>query len=192
MSNIRRILIQNFRNLSHVDITPDDCVNIIFGDNGSGKTSILEAIHFLSTAKSFRTSDSLTLIKKNNTEFTTFSEITRNESHYSIGVQKSLTNRKQIRVNDSNHAKLKELAQILPSQIVTINSYKIFTEGPKARRAFLDKGLFHVDPSFQPLWSGYQSALKQRNAALKSRYNIDEVQNWNNPISEYAEAINLK
>ena len=192
MSCIRRLLIQNFRNLEYVDISPNNHINLIFGENGSGKTSILESIYFLSTAKSFKTSDSASMIRKNCTELTTFSEVKCQNLSQQVGIRKPVRGKKQIRINDTNSGKLKDLAQVIPSQIITINSYKLFTEGPNARRSFIDKGLFHVDPSYQSLWSKFQSALKQRNAALKTKCSRENIQSWDSSLCQFAEALNAK
>jgi DNA replication and repair protein RecF len=80
-----------------------------------------------------------------------------------------------------------ELAQWLPAQIVHPDSHQLISGGPKGRRRFLDWGVFHVEPGFQTVWRRYDKALKQRNAALRSRSPVDQA--WNSELSTSAAEI---
>jgi DNA replication and repair protein RecF len=75
-----------------------------------------------------------------------------------------------------------ELAQWLPAQIIHPDSHQMVNGGPKGRRRFLDWGVFHVEPGFQALWRRYDKALKQRNAALRSRGQTPVDQAWNSEL----------
>jgi DNA replication and repair protein RecF len=181
---ISKLIVNDFRNLTSANINPSPRINIIHGENGSGKTSLLESIHLLGTNKSFRTSDNPSIIQNSKEQLSVFAEYAVDNAVNKIGIIKQKGGHRKIQVNNSNKPTLALLASILPIQAITINSYKIFHDGPKARREFIDRGLFHVNPQFNDSWKQYQQALKQRNSALKQRKSRAEISNWNAPLIE--------
>jgi DNA replication and repair protein RecF len=187
---IKKIIINGFRNLGSTSLHPEENINIIYGDNGSGKTSFLEAIHILGSGKSFRTSDNLSIIQKNKEEMSVFAEHAVDNTVNKLGIKKTITGKRKININNSSNETLSNLAYILPIQAITTNSYRIFHDGPKARRQFLDRGLFHVNPDFVKNWKEYEKALKQRNSSLKQRKSRYEIAVWNQTLSDSGERIN--
>jgi DNA replication and repair protein RecF len=175
---ITRLAITNVRNISSIETSPSHAFNIIYGLNGSGKTSLLESIYILSTGKSFKTKQNERIIKNTHPNFNIFAEYAVDNFNNSIGIQKNIDGTRKIQINNSKPASIIQLASIMPTQIITTDSYKIFHDGPKARRQFIDKGLFHVDPSFMGHWRSYQKALKQRNTAIRMKLRKSEISTW--------------
>jgi DNA replication and repair protein RecF len=82
-----------------------------------------------------------------------------------------------------------ELAAILPAQVIDPEVHRLLEDGPKARRRFLDWGLFHVEPQFVEGWRRYQRALRQRNAALKLKLLRSDVSLWDGELANAGAAI---
>lgn len=176
--------IDNFRNFSHDQIGFNSSCNLFYGNNGSGKTSILEAIYYLILGRSFR-SHLLRRITKYQTDgFGLFGKINQQHNIISVGVERFLTNGKKIRISGEDVASVIEITKLLPLQLLNQNSYSLLDGGPKIRRQFIDWGLFHVEQNFLTLWRRVERAIEQRNAAIKSGSVKDYIRAWDGELSE--------
>lgn len=181
--------IKNLRILNNVCIEPSTKLNVIFGSNGSGKTSLLEAIHFLSLGRSFRTRRSHQLIKHDNEEFVVFGTIqSHKEKLIKIGVRIS-GKTKQIKKDGVEIKSVTEVVRELPMLIINPDIHKLIEEGPKYRRQFLDWGVFHVEQNFPQQWKKYSQVLRQRNASLRERLPRQEIVIWDQELVETAKKI---
>lgn len=179
--------IHNLRNISNLEISPSKGINLFFGKNGAGKTSILEAAYLLARAKSFRSSRSGPLIKKGEGELTVFGNYQTSGLQYALGVRKKGTDT-EIRMNGKTVKRTSEIARILPVQIITPQSHQILERGPEFRRRFIEWGVFHVEHRYHQLYKRYTRALNQRNAAIKNR--SDNISVWDRELSESGERLN--
>ena len=176
--------IQHFRNLHQVAIEPHPHINIIVGENASGKTSLLEAIYFLSRAASFRTNRFDRLLETGHNDLSVHaSKITKTGKKVHFGIKKS-PNQVQIRINEQKINKTSELVKNLPVQVIHPNSHQLMEEGPQYRRQFMDWGVFHVEHNFYPVWLRYRKALKQRNQALKQAQDRNVIQVWDSELTQ--------
>ena len=163
--SVVKLITQNFRNLhgAAIDFHPD--LNFFIGDNGSGKSSLLEALFFLGHGKSFRTSKTDALVCYEKTNFVVSVKDTNNcQLGLSRDVSSGLTN---IKIDGERHYRLSDLAKNIAIQIVTPESFKLFFGGPKERRRFVDLGMFHVKHAFAKQWKSFNRVLKQRNACIR-------------------------
>lgn len=183
---ITELLIHQFRNFSAVSMKPLPEVNIFYGKNGSGKTSILEAIYFLGLGRSFRTHQLQRLIHEETDKLLVFAQLQHNNQAQVMGIERTRQGEKKVRLNGETPPSLASLARLLPLQLLTTESHRYFHDGPKPRRQFLDWGVFHVEPEFYRCWQQLQKALKQRNAGLKSHLSGKEVDVWNHEIAHSA------
>lgn len=183
---ITHLTISNFRNLTDVSIKPASGINVFYGLNGSGKTSILEAIYFLGLSKSFRTRLLQPMIHHQAQQFLLFAHVQQAEQTLPIGVERFRNGEKKIRIAGETPSSLAPLAKQLPLQLLTPDSHRYFHDGPKQRRQFLDWGVFHVEQLFYLEWQRFQKALKQRNAGLKSQLPLREMNIWDNQITDSA------
>lgn len=184
---LTRIEVRHLRNLSSVSLLPSAGLNILEGENASGKTSFLEAIHILALARSFRSGRPEKLIQYGQDSFTLFTEV-RNSASHRIGVQRFLDQRLELRLDGHKLHTRSELASILPLQLITPDSTLLLTAGPNERRSFIDWMMFHVEHNFHSLWKLYQQHLKQRNALLR-QHATEMLGIWSQGVIDYGEQI---
>ena len=176
--------ISRVRNLDAVQLAPCDQINLIYGENASGKTSLLEAIHLLSLARSFRSNSIQHVVQRNQASLTVFGRIrVKNGQTTTVGLEKG-RDVTRIRINQQTAHKTSDLAAVLPVQVINPDIHRILEQGPRYRRQFLDWGVFHVEHSFLPTWQAYHKILRQRNAALRSRAQPGEIRYWDNQLIE--------
>lgn len=176
MSVIEHLTVNAVRNIQGLELAPGTTVNILHGENGSGKTSILESIHLLASGRSFRTSKLDPLINTEQEEAIVFARLADGKE---IGLSKSRRQTHQLRFRAENQRNWENVARELPVQILDANSFLLLEGGPKARRQFLDWGVFHVEQSFVEHWRRTRKALANRNLLLKQRNkDYDQIAAW--------------
>lgn len=181
---LKRLFIQNLRNLEGVDITPSSQVNLIYGENGSGKTSVLEAINLLALGRSFRSHKHKPLINHQQKSFTVFGRVhTDDESDVPIGISRHLDGEASFKANGVLVPSAADLAAYLPVQVINSDTFLLLEGSPKVRRQFIDWLVFHVEPNFFPAWKAIQRCLKHRNSLLR-RDRIDpfELATWDKEL----------
>ncbi len=173
--HLSKLIVSQFRNINNAEMNFSPNVNVVVGNNGSGKTSLLEAVYYLGHAKSFRTPHSTHLITHQSKEFVLYAELDHLQT---IGIKRSKT-AEQIKIAKQPCQKKSELVKTLPIQIINPDVHKILEDSPRYRRRFLDWGVFHVEHSYWDHWRHYQAILKQRNAALKKQWDKKLIESWN-------------
>jgi DNA replication and repair protein RecF len=167
---IRQITIENLRNLSAVAIEPHARLNYLYGDNGAGKTSVLEAITTLSRGRSFRTPQASELTGPDEPSFRVFAEIEDDKGQWHrAGLERSARHWRG-RLDGAELRQLSQLTRILPTVVMEPDSHLLVSGAPEIRRRFLDWGVFHVEQGFLETWRSYARALKQRNSALRNQH----------------------
>ena len=161
--------VSNFRNIEALSLELSPNINLFLGENGSGKSSLLEAIYFLSHGKSFRTSKFKSVIQHQKPSMVLHGKKQFNNLVIPLGLQKERSGDTLAKIHGKRCERIAQLAEVLPVQIITPESFELFFGGPKERRRFLDMGLFHVEQSFYYHWYRFNKLLKQRNALLKSK-----------------------
>lgn len=186
--SIQFLKIEQFRNLSAVELSLSPRFNLFYGKNGAGKTSLLEAIHYLGLGRSFRTAYSPRLIQNETDYFSIFAQFNRNEQLIPMGVERSRTE-KTLKLNGETLSSWSPIAKHLPLRVLSAMSHQFLLDGPKIRREFMDWLLFHVEPAFFSTWQRLQQVLKQRNAALKARLPTDQIKYWDEAFIQTAQEI---
>lgn len=185
---LSRITLENIRNLENAQLELSPTLNVVYGQNASGKSSFLEAVHILSSGRSFRSRHFKDIITYEQNNCLVAGAVVRRQTPIPLGFQRQ-GDQVNIHINRQVVNKSSLLAQHLPLQLIHPQSDELIIGGPTQRRRFLDWGVFHVEPSFHAAWQNYQHALKQRNAAIKSRLAKDQIELWNQPLAEKAFAI---
>ena len=186
---LAQLQIKNFRNLEDTHLSPVSGVNLILGDNASGKTSLLEAIYYLSHVRSFRTQSVTDLILRQKPYLQLVANIESAEKQLiPFGIRRS-RNKSEIRVNKQPVKRVSDIAAQFPVLAIHPDSYKLITGSPSQRRQYLDWGVFHVEHGFFKAWQRFRKALLQRNAALKSKQKFEVCQLWNTELNNTAHYI---
>ena len=187
---LSQVDIQWVRNLKTVRLLPASGLNLIYGWNASGKTSLLEAIYLLSHGRSFRTTNIRSVINSESNVLQVFGKVLQQKSGscINLGLEKGLSHT-QIRINQQNVNQTSRLAAYLPVQIINPEAHRLLEQGPSQRRKFIDWGLFHVEQSFHETWQKYTRILKQRNAALREKKPEREARLWDKSLVETAEKL---
>lgn len=181
---IARLEIANVRNLQSVSLLPHPQLNLFVGQNGSGKTSVLEALHLLGLGRSFRSGRVRRLINDDASACTVFAAFAAGGN---AGIQRASNGESEFRLDGRANINLADIAHRLPLSLLDPASFAEMQEGSKPRRAQLDWGVFHVEHRFYPAWVRYQRALKQRNSLLRSG-SIGRLESavWNRELAESA------
>ncbi|MCC5452294.1 DNA replication/repair protein RecF [Rheinheimera sp. UJ51] len=166
--------LKQFRNFSELQFNAHAQCNLICGENGSGKTSLLEAIYYLAHGRSFRSSRHQRLIQYEQEHFVLHAKVADAEQTFSLGLQRDKQAELLLRLNAASNCKLADFAALLPVQLITPDSFKLFFGGPKERRQYFDMGVFHVEHTFYTVWLQFSRVLKQRNALLKQSRAYDQ------------------
>ncbi|PCH96583.1 MAG: DNA replication/repair protein RecF [Gammaproteobacteria bacterium] len=170
--SVVKLITHNFRNLDSATINFHSELNFVVGDNGSGKSSLLEALFFIGHGKSFRTSKIEVLACHNETSFVVS---VKDSNNCQLGLSKDIrSGLTTIKIDGESHSRLSVLAKHIAIQIVTPESFKLFFGGPKERRRFVDLGMFHVKHNFAKQWKVFNRILKQRNACIRQGANNNE------------------
>ncbi len=189
---LSRLLIRDFRNIESADLAPAADFNFLVGANGSGKTSVLEAIYTLGHGRAFRSLQVGRVIRHEQPEFQLHGRIDGmgpGLRQTLIGLSKNRLGDNRVRIDGSDGHKVAELAQLLPMQLITPEGFTLLNGGPKYRRAFLDWGCFHNEPGFFTAWSNLKRLLKQRNAALRQVGRYAQLRAWDQELIPLAALI---
>ena len=189
---LSHLKIRDFRNLVDVEIEPCAGVNLIFGHNASGKTSLLESIYYLSHLRSFRTPYLSDLINREASSLKLYAKAMDNNQRKQIpiGIERSKESL-QVRANQKQVQRVADITSIFPVLAIHPDSYRLITGSPSERRAYIDWGVFHVEQGFFDAWQRYKKALSQRNAALKSSQKPSYCKLWDRELDQAARHIDM-
>ena len=187
---IERLQISYLRNLTQVNLQPTAC-NVIIGANGSGKTSLLEAIFLLSRGKSFRHHQPKRYIQHHQNTVTVHAKL--NDSS-TLAIQKQADATTLLRLNQTTVYNQSILTEQLPTLLIDPSTMDMLEQGSASRRQLLDWLVFHMKQGFHPQWVAYQRLLKQRNSLLKQSRHLTQVQltelkSWDQGLSSHAALI---
>ena len=185
---IQELEIRNLRILDSVSLAPGRGLNVLYGPNGSGKTSVLEAVHLLGVGRSFRSRHHLDMVRRGTEGFRVRGSVFRESGVQRLGLEYGKTG-SRIRCDGQTVTTASVLARALPLVLLTPDSQRLIVEGANLRRKLLDWCLFHVEPSFLPAYQRFQRALKQRNAALRGQERSQVVRSWDEELVRSGEMV---
>lgn len=188
---LKQLKIEHIRNLEQVNLSPLSRINILYGDNGSGKTSVLEAIHFLGLTRSFRSGQFRHLVQEGCDRSLVFAQADplANGQSKPLGVERHLEGDVRARYAGASLGPA-DLAELLPIQVINSDTFDLLDGSPGTRRQFLDWGAFHADATFIQYWRGFKRALKQRNSLLKCGKIDPRIRRvWDAEFVHYAEQM---
>lgn len=192
---VTRLRVASVRRLASVELAPSPGINLIIGDNGAGKTSLLEALHLLAYGRSFRGRVRDGLIRTGDEAVEVFAEW---QEHTPPRARKAglrhLGQRWEGRLDGESVSQLGELCAALAVVTFEPGSHALVTGGGEPRRRLIDWGLFHVEQAegsqeFLRQWRRYARALKQRNQLLKARIRDGQLDAWDHELAEAGEPL---
>lgn len=184
---VDKFSISNFRVVSALELVPCSTLNFIVGNNGSGKTSILEALYLCGRGRSFRHQEAGPFIKEGETETQVVSFFTDANGEHVLGVSRNKDDF-LARLDREDVKRRSTLVTAFPIQLVTSQPQMLLEGEPDIRRRFLDLELFHVEHAYAHIWQSYRTVLKQRNSALRSK-DVALVKSWNEQLISYGEQL---
>jgi len=198
---LQELTVRNFRIFKEFSFSPDpDAVTVFISPNGTGKTSILEAVYSLGTLNSFRTNNASNLIHTGETMAEVHGVIFHQERRLQVDLtitKHEQRTTKQMLVNSKRPSSRALLAELMPITIFTPEGVEIIRERPEHRRQFLDILIGDVSPNNEKVIATYTKVVRQRNALLKSLEkqppslgSRGELQIWTKQFVEEAEKLN--
>ncbi len=188
---IQQLQVEHFRNLASQSVALSPQINLITGDNGAGKTALLEALYFLGRQRSFRTAKPKDIIQQGTDYFRVIAK-TADPTHQ-IGLERRLQSDRKLsfllRIDRQTQKTPAYLAKIVPTIAITARSFQLIDDGPMHRRRFMDYGSFHFDDQFLMQWQTYEQALKRRNAGLKQNMARGVIDSFTPILAQAGEQI---
>lgn len=190
---LRTLRLENFRNYERLEIEFEDGLNFLFGPNGSGKTSILEAVSYLAVARSLRGSGDGEVARWGEQGFGVGGDVVDGASSRSIVLRFTRSGGKEVTVDGERIATLSALVGHLRVAWFSPEDTWITKGGPEARRRLIDLTLCQIDPQYLAALSSYRRTIRQRNEALLGWSPDDEservVQTWTDRLLEYGSKV---
>ncbi|MDR1076333.1 MAG: DNA replication/repair protein RecF [Xanthomonadaceae bacterium] len=197
---IVRLTLQDFRCFKNLEWSPASGLNLVTGENGTGKTSLLEAMHLMAYGRSFRGRVRDGLVRQDAEALEVFVEWSEKGAGGSEAGESSAAGLRRAgmrhggqnwtgRLDGRTVSQMGDLCAALAVVTFEPGSHSLISGGSEYRRRFMDWGLFHVEQTFLALWRRYSRALKQRNALLKTKNTDMQLDVWDRELSEAGEAL---
>jgi DNA replication and repair protein RecF len=166
-ARLDRLVVRDFRNLAHVELEPPEAGLVVVGENGQGKTNLLEAIHYLAILRSARGARDVDLVRFGAAAFHIGATVETNGRHeIGVGFERA-GKRKRARIDGAIPDRLSDALGALPSVLFSPDDVDLIGGSPNARRRYLDIMLALTTPGYLAALQRYRAALARRNAALR-------------------------
>jgi DNA replication and repair protein RecF len=165
---VNRLWLTDFRSFESVELSPAaDGLTLIRGENGVGKTNLLEAVGYLATMTSFRGAPREALVRAGSDRATIRAELERDGRDLLIEVDLPVVGRERAQVNRQPLRRARDLLGALRVSVFSPDDLSLVKEGPTGRRRFLDEALVSLHPRFDATRSDLERILRQRASLLK-------------------------
>jgi len=166
--HLQQLSVINFKNYTEAGLLLSDGVNAFLGDNGAGKTNLLDAIHYLALCKSYFNPIDSQQIKQDTDFFIITGTFNRNGQADTIACSVKRNQKKQFKRNKKDYPRLADHIGLLPLVMVSPNDVSIIVEGSEERRKFIDNVISQTDNAYLDELIAYNKVLINRNALLKT------------------------
>ena len=172
---IDKISILNYRNIAECDLHFSPKINCFLGQNGMGKTNLLDAIYYLSFCKSHLNSIDTQIIKHDSEFFMLQGVYQRKEVEELISCAVKHRTKKQFKRNKKDYERLSDHIGVIPVVLISPSDLEIITDGSDERRRFIDTVISQYDKPYLSALIRYNAALQSRNAMMKKEAALDET-----------------
>ena len=185
---IEELRLRNYRNYEEQRLTLNQGVNIFVGENGQGKTNLLESIYYLATGGNFRGNKDLELIRWDAPYFRLEARLKKETSsrYFDLEIYADRERNKQLKINGVEYKRMAELLGYLQVVLFSPEDLKIIKGGPAERRRYIDEEICQLDGRYYTLIHQYQKVLQQRNNLLKAvayhRAEASELAVWDEQL----------
>ena len=184
---LKSLQLANFRNYSQLNVDFSVGQVLLYGQNGEGKTNLVEAVSYLSTLESHRVSGYQTLIQKDQPTAQLSGKVNHNSRELLIGVELNKESNNRYFLNGSARKKTSEILGLIRTVSFSPEDLDLIRRDPGDRRKFLDSSLVQLKPRLSGVKADYERVLKQRNALLKSARGIKNpelstLEIWNDQL----------
>jgi DNA replication and repair protein RecF len=193
-ARLARLVARDFRNLAHVELAPPSEGLVVFGENGQGKTNLLEAIYYLEILRSMRGARDQDLVRFGADAFHIAAEVETDRRHeIGVGFERA-GKRKRVRLDGDIPERLSDALGTLPSVMFSPADVELIAGAPAARRRYLDIMLALTTRGYLSALQRYRAALTRRNAALREatkagRTSTSSVAVWEPPLAEHGATL---
>ncbi|MFL9833171.1 DNA replication/repair protein RecF [Chryseobacterium terrae] len=186
---INKLTLYNFKNHSEKKFEFSPQINCFVGNNGVGKTNILDALHYLSVGKSFLGNTDTNNIKKDEDFFTLDAEIQNEDGEDTLKISQPKEAKKIIKKNDKTYDRIADHIGYLPSVMISPYDSNLISDSGESRRKFLDSMISQTDSGYLYDLIQYQKTIQQRNALLKyfaknRVWDKDSLEIYDDPITK--------
>lgn len=191
---IQELSIVNFKNIEHAEFKFTEGLNCFIGNNGAGKTNLMDAIYYLSFCKSFLNSVDAQNIRFDQDFFMIQGKYTRLESDEVVYCGLKRNQKKVVKRNQKEYKKLSEHIGLIPLIVVTPSDTNLITGGSEERRRFVDAVISQYDAVYLESLIRYNRALQQRNNLLKqfalhNNFQQETIEVWDDQLVKYGKQI---
>ncbi len=199
-----RLIVQDWRNIARADFSPGPGLTVLCGDNGQGKTNLLEAVWALTGGKSFRASRDLELIRQGQEfsvlEGTLFCEERTQTLRLTVGSPSSPRPGRTMSRNGTPPVRAASLAGLFTAVVFDPNHLSLIKGGPEGRRRFLDTALCQLYPAYLKLLRRYGRIVTQKNSLLRecrgqfslSRSQVDLLDVYDRQLADTGEELSRR
>ena len=191
---LKELSVVNFKNFKGIEVSLNPKINCFVGNNGQGKTTLLDAIYYLSFCKSFLNSIDTQNVNMEESFFVLQGEYEREEKIERVYCGLKKGQKKVFKRNKKEYEKLADHIGMFPLVIISPSDSNLITLGSDLRRKFLDGIISQFDHPYLETLLIYNKAITQRNALLKyfSRqrtFNQDQLDVWDDQVVKYGNVL---
>lgn len=187
---ISSLLLRNFRNYTDEKLVLSPGINVLYGNNGQGKTNALEAVYYTCAGRSHRTRQDRELIRAGENEARFAVKAHRYDGDHDVDVRLSRTEKRRVLVNDCAISRSGEMLGHLVGVLFSPEDLRTVKDGPEERRRFIDIGLSELDRRYYYLLQRYNRALRQRGEAIRNKnVTAAEIDVWDGELARTGSAL---
>lgn len=159
--------LREFRAYSELSFRPEPGINVLVGGNGAGKTTILEAVSYLSALKSFRRTPDAALIRNDQQGAVVRGGFAKAAGETKVEVELPAAGRRRVLVNGKRPKRLSDVAGLVPVVAFLPDDLDLVKDSAGTRRRYLDDLGAHLSPTYGAVVADFEQTLRQRNALLR-------------------------